>query len=87
MRLVFLTIILFCSSAFALEVDDQRLLESLIRQGIICEDQSTIELQESLQIYLYRKFSGLSPKGEHHKDNDNSNNCISVKNIKKSLSN
>ena len=86
MRSVFLITMVFCSSLSALEADDQRLLESLIKQGIICRDQNTIELQESLQIYLSRKFSKLSPESEHHKENNDSNGCISVKNIKDPLS-
>ena len=86
MKSVILIIIAFCSSVLALEADDQRLLESLIKQGIICEDQNTIELQESLQIYLSRKFSKHSPDSEHRKENNDSNGCISVKNIKDPLS-
>ena len=76
MKSVILIIIAFCSSVLALEADDQRLLESLIKQGIICEDQNTIELQESLQIYLSRKFSKHSHDSEHRKEHNDSNGCI-----------
>jgi hypothetical protein len=79
MKSVFLITLALHLPALAIEAKDQRLLESLIKQGIICEDQNTSELQDSLQIYLSRKFSKTSPTGEYHKENDDSNDCISVK--------
>ncbi|MEZ8210302.1 hypothetical protein [Vibrio bivalvicida] len=61
-------------------IDDERLLDSLIKQGIICEDQSELEKQESLQIYLSRKFSKSSSKNHSEEPSDaTETDCISAK--------
>lgn len=59
-------------------IDDERLLASLIKQGIICEDQSELEKQTSLQIYLSEKFAKPSDKKNSTPKKD-STDCISVK--------
>ncbi|NVD07985.1 hypothetical protein FCU94_13920 [Vibrio sp. JPW-9-11-11] len=60
-------------------VDDQRLLDALIKQGVICEDQTELEKQASLQIYLEKKFASPADKKQHPQTKE-SPDCISVKN-------
>ncbi|MDC5819581.1 hypothetical protein OPW33_09820 [Vibrio europaeus] len=73
-------LILVCSSAISGGIDDERLLESLIKQGVICEGQSEIEKQESLQIYLSQKFSKTSKQSHKEDPSDKkSTDCISAK--------
>lgn len=71
---------LLSSSTFANSaIDDQRLIESLIKQGIICEDQTELEKQASLQIYLEKKFAKPSEK-QKGSQADEPSDCISAKN-------
>jgi len=73
-------LILVCTSVIAGGIDDERLLESLIKQGIICEDQSELEKQESLQIYLSQKLAKSSKKGTAEEPQiDAKTDCISAK--------
>lgn len=60
-------------------VDDQRLIDALIKQGVICEDQTELEKQASLQIYLEKKFASPPDKKQHPQTKE-SPDCISVKN-------
>lgn len=71
---------LLSSSTFANSaIDDQRLIESLIKQGIICEDQTELEKQASLQIYLEKKFAKPSDQ-QKGSQTDEPSDCISAKN-------
>ena len=60
-------------------IDDQRLIDALIKRGVICEDQTELEKQASLQIYLEKKFAKPSGK-EKGSQTDEPSDCISAKN-------
>ncbi|MER2494614.1 hypothetical protein [Vibrio neptunius] len=47
--------------------NDEKLLDSLIERGVICDNQTYEEKQESLQIYLANRF-------DKNKKNNNNNN-------------
>ncbi|WP_391090849.1 hypothetical protein [Vibrio sp. NH-UV-68] len=74
-----LLILLSASSVANQNIDDERLLASLVKQGIICEDQTELEKQVSLQIYLSKKFSNPSDK-KLNTSTSKSTDCISAKN-------
>ncbi|WP_038176706.1 hypothetical protein [Vibrio pacinii] len=74
-----LLILLSASSVANQNIDDERLLASLVKQGIICEDQTELEKQASLQIYLSKKFSNPSDK-KLNTSTPKSTDCISAKN-------
>ncbi|KJY87259.1 hypothetical protein TW84_17310 [Vibrio neptunius] len=50
--------------------NDEKLLDSLIERGVICDNQTYEEKQESLQIYLAKRFD----KNKKNKNNNNNNN-------------
>nr|WP_158163020.1 hypothetical protein [Vibrio mimicus] len=52
--------------------DDERLIASLIEQGIICQGLSYEQQQKALSIYLQQKFN----KKKNHTTNDESTNSL-----------
>ncbi|MBN3572172.1 hypothetical protein [Vibrio neptunius] len=50
--------------------NDEKLLDSLIERGVICDNQTYEEKQESLQIYLANRFD----KNKKNNNNNNNNN-------------
>ncbi|KJY83963.1 hypothetical protein TW81_06465 [Vibrio galatheae] len=80
MKIVSGLMILTCSQAIAGGVSDERLIASLIKQGVICQNQSDVEKQKSLQIYLSKKFSEPSEKKSTNESPElEQPDCISAK--------
>ncbi|ENM5907132.1 hypothetical protein LPR20_003295 [Vibrio mimicus] len=52
--------------------DDERLIASLIEQGIICQGLSYEQQQKALSIYLQQKFN----KKKNHTTNDENTNSL-----------
>ncbi|MCG9595599.1 hypothetical protein L1D15_02560 [Vibrio sp. Isolate25] len=50
--------------------DDEKLIASLIERGVICDNQTYEEKQESLQIYLANRFD---KKNKNDKKDNNTN--------------
>ncbi|NOI74915.1 hypothetical protein F0224_04435 [Vibrio coralliilyticus] len=62
--------------------NDEKLLDSLIERGVICDNQTFEEKQESLQIYLANRFDKNKPNNKNNNNNTQSNptetKCISA---------
>ncbi|ANW27284.1 hypothetical protein BA953_24550 [Vibrio coralliilyticus] len=71
MKLVSCLLTLLSSAVIANPLpNDEKLLDSLIERGVICDNQTFEEKQESLQIYLANRFDKNKP---NNKKNNNIN--------------
>ncbi|WP_179377454.1 hypothetical protein [Vibrio coralliilyticus] len=71
MKLVSCLLTLLSSAVIANPLpNDEKLLDSLIERGVICDNQTFEEKQESLQIYLANRFEKNKP---NNKNNNNTN--------------
>ncbi|NOJ22016.1 hypothetical protein [Vibrio coralliilyticus] len=82
MKLVSCLLTLLSSAVIANPLpNDEKLLDSLIERGVICDNQTFEEKQESLQIYLANRFDKNKPNKNNNKNtqsNPTETKCISA---------
>ncbi|WFB50020.1 hypothetical protein [Vibrio coralliilyticus] len=84
MKLVSCLLTLLSSAVIANPLpNDEKLLHSLIERGVICDNQTFEEKQESLQIYLANRFDKNKPNNKNNNNTSTQSNptetkCISA---------